>query len=297
MNTNDLRRVRVLINPKSGLSWTMGATIELLERSWKDSGADVTYQVSHSAVDGCRKARQAVEDGVDTIIIVGGDGMINSIGSEMINSNVALGVIPTGSGNGFARHFDIPLDPEKAAKALVNARRVPIDVGIANGQPFFVTYGLAWDGAIARGFEKSPFRGILPYVFSAVFEYVSFAPQPFDIELDGRLFRIDDPVLFTIANLTQYGGGAKIAPQAMADDGYMQLVTVCNKDMPRLLPRLNKLFDGTLHNVSEVQTERFKHLKVRRQRPGPAQIDGELLEDVSELEIEVIKGGLVVLVP
>jgi diacylglycerol kinase (ATP) len=106
--------VRIMINPKSGLGVSMRILLQTFSEVWDCDGRLVTYQLTKSAEDGRAKARQALRDGVDTLIVVGGDGVINSIGSELLNTPVTLGVIPTGSGNGFARHFGIPLNPGKA---------------------------------------------------------------------------------------------------------------------------------------------------------------------------------------
>ena len=72
-----------------------------------------------------RKVRRAIDRGTDTVLVVGGDGMVNTIGSELVNTDVRLGVVPAGSGNGFARHFKIPLHPIAAAQALLTATPHP----------------------------------------------------------------------------------------------------------------------------------------------------------------------------
>lgn len=293
-----MRKVRVFINPKSGVSNAVGSIERVLTSTWDVDGIELTYQISKDVEDGRRKTRRAIEEGVDTILVVGGDGMVNSIGSELIGSPVALGVIPAGSGNGFARHFNIPLQPEPAAQALAKAKRRTIDVGTMNGRPFLVTCSLAWDGALVRTFDRSPVRGILPYVFAAVYEYLGYAPQPFEVVVDDEPARtFPDPVVFTIANLTQFGGGARIAPSAHADDGMLELVTVAQRDAPMVLPNLGKLFDGRIDTVPQVTTLRFSRMKVRRAKPGPVQLDGELLEAPAEVELGVLPKALNVLTP
>lgn len=162
-----VRKVRVLINPRSGGWWSSQAIQKAFDEHWESGDVDLTYQFSRSVEDGQRKARRAVEEGTDTVLVVGGDGMVHTIGSVLVGTSTALGVVPVGSGNGFARHFDIPLDPENAVRALRRARRQSIDVGLANGRHFFVTCSLAWDAALVRSFEKFPMRGSLPYGLAA----------------------------------------------------------------------------------------------------------------------------------
>lgn len=291
-------KVRVLINPHSGVGASFTRTRDALLEAWDLPGTDLSFQFSKSKEDGQEKALRAINEGVGTLLVAGGDGMINSIGSVLIGADVALGAIPTGSGNGFARHFDIPLDPARAVKALARAGSKPIDVGFANGHPFFVTCSLAWDAALVDAFEKSPVRGILPYVFAAVYEFFEYHPLPFEMILDGQeTLHIDDLQLCTIANLTQYGGGARIAPGAKSDDGKLQLVTVRRQDFHKVLPMVGKMFDGTIDRLSGIETRPFKELTVRRKKEGPMQLDGELLSAPSEVHIHVQPRALNVLVP
>jgi diacylglycerol kinase (ATP) len=293
-----IRRVRVLINPHSGLWWYSSSLQQSLERHWDVEGIDVAYQYSRSPDDGRAKALRAVEDGADTVLVVGGDGMVNTIGSALVHTGVALGVIPAGSGNGFARHFDIPLRAEEAVTALLGGRRIQIDVGTANGRPFFVTCSLAWDAALVRTFEKSPVRGILPYVFAAAYEFLEYRTQPFQVVLDGtERLSFSNPLLFTVANLTQFGGGARIAPQARHDDGILELVQVARQDAPAVLAQLPRLFQGTLDQLPQVVTRRFRSLTVHRGEEGPMQVDGELVDAPADISVDVLHKALTVLVP
>lgn len=293
-----LRKVRVLVNPKSGLGVPFDSLWSLIEKSWGAGDADVTYQFSNDVADGRRKAELAVRDGVDTILVAGGDGMVNSIGGVLIGTSTALGVIPTGSGNGFARHFGIPLDIPGAIQSLARAKRRPIDVGTANGHPFFITCSLAWDAAIARRFESFPFRGIAPYVFAAAAELVTYEDQPIHAALDGGTVQsFANPILFTVANLTQYGGGAQIAPKARPDDGLMEMVVVLRPDLPLLLVNIARLFNGTIDQLPQVTTRRFRTLDLHRPKATPVQLDGELVEAGRDLQIRLLPKALAVLVP
>ncbi|HRZ11965.1 MAG TPA: diacylglycerol kinase family lipid kinase [Kiritimatiellia bacterium] len=287
----------MLINPRSGGWWSSQAIQKAFDDHWDTAELDLSYQFSRSVEDGKTKARRAVEEGVDTILVVGGDGMVNTIGGVLVGTHTALGVIPVGSGNGFARHFGIPLDPEEAVKELRTAGRRRIDIGLANGRPFFVTCSLAWDAALVRSFEKFPMRGSLPYVLAAAYEFLGYVPQPVRVRLDGEDLAWADPLVFTVANLTQYGVGAKIAPRAEPDDGWLELVVVSRQDAPRVLAGLPRLFDGSFDGLPGVETRRFKRMLVERARPAPIQMDGELIEPADKVDIEVVHKALRVLVP
>jgi YegS/Rv2252/BmrU family lipid kinase len=291
-------KVRVLINPNSGTGTALGRVCDALVKHWERPGNDLSIQFSASKEDGQSKARNAVKEGVGRLLVVGGDGMVNSIGSVLIGTDTALGVIPAGSGNGFARHFDIPLDLVKAIESLASARIQSIDVGYANDLPFFVTCSLAWDAALVEVFEKSPIRGVLPYVFAAVYKFFDYSPQPFTMLLDDKeKIEINDPLLCTVANLTQYGGGAEIAPGAKADDGRLQLVTLRRSDLPWIVPLLGKAFNGTFDQLDQIKTRSFSSLTVQRKKEGPMQLDGELVSAPAEIVIRVQPRALNVLVP
>lgn len=293
-----IKRIRVLINPNAGLSLSFGAIQEAMETCWDRDDVDLTYQISKSPEDGRAKARRATEDGVDTILIVGGDGMINTVGQELIHTDTAIGVIPAGSGNGFARHFNIPLDWRKAAEALVDAAPRAIDVGRANGHPFFVTCSMAWDAMMMRTFNKFPFRGIMPYVFAAVYEYIDYESSVIRVEMDGGERReFPNPLVFTVANMTQYGGGAKIAPHAEPDDGKLELVVIPDVHVSKIVTNIPRLFDGTIENMPDMQMMRFSSMKVIREKEGPIQLDGELKEAPAEVHIDLAPRALKVLVP
>ena len=104
-------------------------------------------------------------------------------------------------------------------------------------------------------------------------------------------------MLFTVANMTQYGAGAQIAPEAEADDGWLQLVTLRQKDVPWVIPALHRFFDGTLGQLRRISTRSFRSLEVHRRGGGPMQIDGELIETSADVEIHVRPRALKVLVP
>lgn len=295
---SSIRRVRVMMNPHSGRSHALEDVVHAVNRHWDRPDREVTFQFSNDVEDGRCKVRRAVEEGVDTILVMGGDGIINTLGSELVGSPVALGVIPTGSGNGFARHFGIPLDVDEAAQALADADTCPIDVGVANGRPFFVTCSMAADASLVKTFEAFPFRGIIPYVFAAAYELFDYQPQGFHVELDGReSLSFQSPLVFTVANLTQFGGGARIAPKARHDDGFLELVVIEKQDAGHALANVGRLFDGTLDSLPGIVTRRFQRLQVRREKDAVIQVDGELQESGAAVDVTVRRHALNVLVP
>lgn len=293
-----MKRVRVLINLKSGLPWSFPTFRKALDESWDGPHTDLTYQFLQSKEDSIAKTARAVKEGIDVLLVVGGDGTVNSIGQCLIGTDVALGVIPAGSGNGLARHFDIPLSIPKAVAALATGHVEEIDIGIVAGRPFLVTSSMAWDASIVRTFEKIPVRGIVPYFLAAVHEYIGYEPQALTVRLDsGETLSIPDPVVFTLANTTQFGGGAKIAPHAAANDGKLELVALRSKDAPWIVGELGRLYDGSLREMKHVIFRSFSSMTIQRKKPAQIQVDGELVDAPAEIKVTIKPRALKVLVP
>ncbi|MBT8042788.1 MAG: hypothetical protein KJN98_06425 [Pontiella sp.] len=291
-----MKQVLVLINPKSGTGGPY-RYITAIEKIWDTPAHDVSFQFSQSAEDGADKVRRAIERGTDTVLVVGGDGMVNTIGSVLGNTDVRLGVIPAGSGNGFARHFKTPLHPEPAAQALLDGYTAPIDVGRVNGRLFFVTCSMAWDGALVETFEKYPFRGLVPYVLAGAQQLLEYRAQPFHTEIDGETLDFKHPLIFTVANLSQFGSDFLVAPDARADSGDLELVAIEKKNMPLVLSQVHRFIEKTFHQHPLVTNRHFKHMVVHRENESPIQIDGELLHTDKDVQIDVLPSALKVIIP
>ncbi|MDF7825147.1 diacylglycerol kinase family lipid kinase [Pontiellaceae bacterium B12227] len=291
-----MKQVLVLINPKSGMNGPY-RYIDAVQDVWDKDDRDVYFQFSQSAEDGASKVRRAIANGIDTILVVGGDGMVNTIGCELVGTKVSLGVLPAGSGNGFARHFKTPLQPVAAAEALLNGTTIPIDVGRANGRLFFVTCSLAWDGALVETFEKYPFRGLAPYILAGAQQLLEYRAQPFHVEIDGEEIKLKHPLIFTVANLSQFGSDFLVAPDAIADNGNLELVAIEKNDMPLVLAQVHRFIEKTFHHHPLVVNRHFKKMTVRRQNNSPVQLDGEIFNTENDVTIEVIPSALNVIVP
>jgi YegS/Rv2252/BmrU family lipid kinase len=291
-----MEQVLVLINAKSGVGGPY-RYISAIEDAWDTPAHDVSFQFSQSAEDGRSKVQRAIERGTDTVLVVGGDGMVNTIGPALVNTPVRLGVIPAGSGNGFARHFKVPLQPVAAAKALLEGQTVKIDAGRVNGRMFFVTCSMAWDAAIVETFEKYPFRGLVPYVLAGAQQFFEYKAQPFNVEIDGAEMKFNHPLVFTVANLSQFGSDVLVAPDARADSGDLELVAIEKKDMPLVVSQIHRFIEKTFHQHPLVTNRHFKTMTVRRKSASPIQVDGELMKADTDVHIDVLPGALNVIIP
>lgn len=292
------QKVRALVNRKSGFRLSLDGIFKILHDTWDCDGIDFDCLETKNKADGKEKAQRAVSDDVDMLVVVGGDGTINSIGAELIGSSVALAVVPIGSGNGFARHFGIPLQTRHATKALKEGQCRRIDVGIAAGHPFLVTCGMAWEPELVRGFQQSLIRGRSSYVFAGVTRYFTYSPQHIKLTIDnGEICEIE-PRILTAANLNQYGGGLKIAPDAEPDDGILNLLAIPEADLIRqLITQVPHLLEGNLWEVVGARQWTFRQLIVERERADLIQIDGELQSADRDFVIDVMPSALTIVVP
>lgn len=299
MNANDLSKIRVLVNPKSGVRWSFKAVQQAIDKTWGAPKRDITYQFTNDINDGVQKAQRAVQQGVDLLLVVGGDGTISNVGKVLVGTDVCLGTIPAGSGNGLARHFGIPLSPTRAVRALVDAQVKRIDVGLVNDRPFLITCSMAWDAAIVRSFDKMPVRGIVPYVFAGAYELLEYRPSEVELEFDEAedSMVVSDPLVCTVANLSQYGGGAVIAPDAKPDDGLLELVIARCQHAPLLIANIGKFLNGSITDIPEVISKRFRSLIAHRPSAGIIQVDGELVDSPADVRISVVEKAINVLVP
>ena len=291
-----MRQILVLINPKSGTGGPY-RYISAIEKTWDTPENDIYFQFSQSAEDGAAKVQRAIERGTDTVLVVGGDGIVNTIGSVLVNTPVRLGVIPAGSGNGFARHFKIPLQPESAAQALLNGQTTSIDVGKVNNHLFFVTCSMAWDGALVETFEKFPFRGLVPYILAGASQFFEYKAQSFKANIDGEEIQFKHPLIFTVANLSQFGSDLMVAPDARADSGDLELVAVEKSDIPFLLSQVHRIIDKTIFRSPHVINRHFKKMTVERKESSPIQVDGEILNGDTRVDVEVLPNALNVIIP
>lgn len=199
--------------------------------------------------------------GFDTFVAVGGDGTVNEVARNLTGTNLNLGIVPVGSGNGLARHLKIPLTIRKALAVIKDGKTKLVDSGKIHGHSFFCTAGAGFDAKIGHEFAKAETRGLLNYAKAVGREFFSYKPNFYSIEVDGRKIE-REAFLITFANASQYGNNAFIAPHADIADGLADLVVVSNFPKVRT-PELGvKLFTRRINKSSYVEVFRGTQFKV-----------------------------------
>ena len=244
-------------------------------------------------------ARVAVRDGADVVCAIGGDGTVNEVGRALIDTDTALAIIPSGSGNGLARHLHIPLDPISAIELINEGTVRKMDYGVINLHPFFCTCGVGFDAFISEKFAKSKIRGPIAYVENVLRNGLNYNPETYDIDMvsEEEEHIVQKAFLIACGNASQYGNNFYITPQASVRDGLLD-VTIIHPftliDIPQMAIHL---MGGTLDDDSHISTFRCKSLSIYRKNPGAIHYDGDPADAASEIEIAIVPKGLLCVCP
>jgi YegS/Rv2252/BmrU family lipid kinase len=292
--------IHIIINPLSGARGrSVGNTrAELARRLVDRQGLQARVHVTERAGHGIELARQALADGASLVCAWGGDGTVNEIASVLSYTGVPLGIIPEGSGNGFARELGVYLSPEKALDVAINGRERVIDAGQMGDRPFFNLAGIGLDARIASLFNhRAPHRrGFLRYIWLGWQQLVTYVPSSYRIQTQDEQQELR-AIMVVTANLRQYGNGAYIAPDADAEDGRLDLVIVGARSMGRAFLLTPRLFTRTLHQARNILTKRVTQVSIASSTPLICHVDGEPFEAGSEITVTVRPRALTVRVP
>lgn len=241
-------------------------------------------------------ARHYAEMDFDAVVAVGGDGTVNEVAAGIRDTRTALGIIPIGSGNGFARHIGTPLRVPAAIEMLNHCEPISCDYGLANGKPFFVTCGTGFDATISEEFQRAGKRGIKTYI-EQVFKLIfSYKPEQYTITGEGIDFS-GEAFLVTCANCNQWGNAAVIAPKASIQDGLLDLV-ICTPFPLILAPGLAiSLFTKTIDQGMHVSSLKTKKITLHRETEAPFHLDGDPVQMGADVTVTVVEDGLRVLAP
>jgi len=289
-------RVACIINPRAGRRPHPESVIAELRRAAARRGWELRTVTTHGPGEATDIALSLVP-GSDIIVAAGGDGTVHEVSAALVGTQVALAVIPCGSGNGFARSFRIPLDPLRAIDSLIGSEQITVDAGTVEGRHFFATAGIGLDAEISRrfaaGFHR---RGIWPYFRHGFAAWVAYCPQKVTIQ-SRSISLVAKPLVVAVANTEQYGGGAKIAPGASPSDGLLNITIVEDGSFLRLLITFPRLFTGSLDRSPLVRQMTATEFTIHRREPGPYHADGEPFDGPAVLHFSVVPRALRLLVP
>lgn len=289
------QEIALLTNPTSGKGLGSRTVQHAVDRL-RDAGQRVRSLAGRDAEEALDLARKCVADGVDTLAVVGGDGMVHLALQAVANTETRLGLIPAGTGNDVARYFDIPRDdPAAATDVVIAGKERRVDLARV-GATYFVTVMAAGFDAIVneRANAMRWPRGQMRYNLATVAELRTLKPIPYVVELDGEQERFE-ATLVAVGNGASFGGCLRITEGAVLDDGLLDVVWFRPLSRRALLRNYPKLFKGT-----HVHHPDYRHRRVRSvtlAAPGiTAYADGERVGPLP-LTVEVAPLALRMLVP
>jgi len=206
-----------------------------------------------------------------------------------------MGIIPRGSGNGLARHLGIPLKVSEGLETLFNSEVLRMDTFTVNGKLSLNVSGIGFDGRIANLFAEKTTRGLSGYIRLTLKEYFAFKPFPSEILIGGETLT-RTPFIIAIANSSQYGNNARIAPQASVCDQLLH-ITILKKIPAYRFDFIYAFFSGQLQKSPLCEMIEAPSLQIKTPYAVPYHVDGEPCGVTNDFKIEVMPAALPVLIP
>lgn len=283
--------LHAIVNPAagSGLGRKLGRQ---LHRTLEER--NIAHKTEETASPGhaTQLARQAALSGADTVLSVGGDGTALEVARGLIGTQCALGLIPAGTGNDFRKTLGISKETDEALSTVLTRQPLPTDAGLINGQLFLNEIGTGFDVAVLDYANKAKkyCKGLLPYLYGVLCALFRFRPVPVTYQIDGGPQQKKDLFVIAAANGGIIGGGIVIAPDARADDGLLDIITVDSIKWYKLPLRLIGLLQGKILTFPETHFVRAKALSFSA--PGMRlNVDGEIIS-ADEAKVEILPGAL-----
>ncbi len=280
-----MKKILFIINPISGVGRQ-----KLIEKHINKSldTEKFSFEIAYTqyAKHAIEISKQAIVDLYDVVVAVGGDGTVNEVSQGLIDSSTALAIIPTGSGNGLARFLKIPLAIDKAMQTINNCTIKEIDTIRINDTNFVNMAGVGFDGHISHKFAKHGKRGVFPYFKLVVKEFAKYKSKKYTITIDGEKQK-KRAFVISFANSSEYGFDAHIAPDALIDDGWIDVCFI--DEFPiQAAPALGlRLFTKKMDRAKYSNIVRAKKITIRRKKSIKGHIDGEPMKFGKKVTIKI----------
>lgn len=289
-------RVGVIINPVSGRHGRDPSTgprrIDAARRVLDAAAADAEIALTRGPGDAAALARGFVDRGKDLVVAWGGDGTINQAAGPLIGTTVALGIIPSGSGDGFAESLGIPRAPDAAWAQALGPGRLTIDVGFFGDRHFLNVAGSGFDAAVAQAFNSRTKRGGLGYVATGLPMLWRYQCTHYTLTLNGQT--VSGPrFVVAFANGCSYGNGAVIAASADPTDGWLDVVMGDAGPFWLQIWRSRRLSFRRLRPARGITRTRVREATIAGDRMI-CHVDGETFEAAGILPVRIQPAALMI---
>ena len=286
------KKIRFIINPISG-GVKKAKVPQMIEEHLDHSLFDYDIAITQYKKHAKSIAAESALEGIDIVCAVGGDGSVHEVGTALIGTKCHLAIIPTGSGNGLARHLKIPLKTPLAIQNINQLNSLCMDTGLANDKPFLGVGGYGFDAFIAKRFDEYHIRGFWGYTQLIYEEYFSYNPRKMKIEINGEIIK-GHFLLCSVANSSEFGNGFCISPKSTVIDGKMELVLLSKFSWFRTIGVLSRFFMKRIEGSKYIPIKPFEKARIILEEPL-AHYDGEPFYVRNEINIQVVPSSLLVL--
>jgi len=242
-------------------------------------------------------ATEAVAKNIDIAVAVGGDGTVNEVASALVHTNTQFGVIPYGSGNGFAMHLGLGRNPEKAISFLNNAKELIIDSCRVNNHFYVNLAGVGFDARVAYELKTSKSRGFQAYFKNSVEQGIKYKNQIYKIQYDDNEIVEAKFLSITIANASMFGYNFTIAPNADLSDGVLDVVHIKDAPKYKYFANMHRFLNRSILKTPLTHLKFAKKVSIHSNEPMYYHVDGEGLITEGILDFSIVPSSLKVLVP
>ncbi|TAL58524.1 MAG: YegS/Rv2252/BmrU family lipid kinase [Bacteroidetes bacterium] len=303
------KKILFIINPISGVG--RQKTVEkLIEQKLNKNIFDYELAYTKAPKHAIELSKQGVQENFETIVAVGGDGSVNEVGRSLVGTNSSLAILPCGSGNGISRHLEIPMNLVKAMEVINRGNCTAIDTFNVNEEVVINIAGIGFAAHIAHEFSRLKKRGFSNYLKIAVRDSIKYRSQQCEIEFSSspapspkgegitassEIIKVN-AFIIDIANGSQWGNNAKIAPHAENDDGLLDLCVVRDFPLIHFPIMATRLFTNSIHRSEFVEITKVKEVLIHQENTY-AHIDGEPVMTGNELRVKINPLSLKVIAP
>jgi diacylglycerol kinase (ATP) len=292
----DRERVAFIFNPASGqgnAALRQSQIERLLRRAGLTCGLTVTSQDRGAGP----LAQEAVRDGMERVIVSGGDGSVTEAAEALAGTGVALGIVPGGTGNLVALNLGIPADTDAAVRLALTGRPTAIDIGCCNDTPFVLMAGLGWDARLIQDADRRLKNrlGVLAYFWAAL-RNVAHPSTAYHLRIDGRTLRRRAKSVI-VANLGRITGGLQVIPGTHPRDGFLEVAILRAESQIDFVGLLWSALRGKMREDARLEIFRGREIVVETSHPQPLQLDGNEAGETARAEIRIQQRALCVVLP
>lgn len=290
-------RAVVIFNPNAGQAGMVEQMVREACDVWRQAGWTIELRPTKAAGDATRIAQEAATEGYTLVIAAGGDGTVNEVVNGLVGTTVALGTLPIGTVNVWAREIGMPLQPRAAARALLDAQPRRIDVGRADDRYFLLMASIGFDATVAATVRSDQKRmlGAFAYVIQGLkiaFRYEGVRAR---ITIDGKAIR-GRYLMVVLGNSQLYGGVVKLTAEAVIDDGLLDVCVIKGRTLRAAPLRMWSILRRRYANDRKILYYRARQVTFAAEQPVDVQVDGDHIGNMPT-NFAIVPGGLIALIP